>query len=256
MAISYVAQNTVFGTGTTQTCPFSPNPTTGNGLIAFIGTGDPTSTVSSISDTLGNAWTLAGSASANGLSAFCYYVKQCKPSSGTNTFSVTVNTSGGLLEIQLYEAAPGAGANSILLDQAATGTSATDPILGPTGTLAVTTEFAAAYGVVASNVSGITTAGWTQNVLPTDDLSVYQVTNSTAPLNVVWTYGGSPANVSLLMTFQSIAGGSTQVGSDSIAARITALATGKVQRRATAPVNAGSSVRASAVKTAKAQCTI
>jgi hypothetical protein len=95
MAITYVQANSALSaTGTSMTCAYSSNVTAGNLLVVagmIINIGSP---VGSISDTLGNSWTLAATQTGTG-SGYVWFCITASSGANTATFGFGGTASGG-----------------------------------------------------------------------------------------------------------------------------------------------------------------
>lgn len=211
MAITFSQTNSNNTTGNSVTCAFTSNPTAGNGLIVFFGCTNATATVSSLSDTLSNSFTLITTQTGNGYSSFAYYVKS-NNTTAADTVSVSVNSAGGFLDLQIYEIGPGAGNNQITSDQVVGVTSSTNTTsvtFGPTGTLANSQEFAVAFAIVTGTMAS-NGSGYTFNATSAGNFGEYLINSgSTTALTATGVQSPAGKYTGMFVTFYGQAGGTT-----------------------------------------------
>ncbi len=209
MAVSYVQSVDANGAGNTQTVAYTTNPTINNGLVLFIGCTNVSATVTGLpTDTNLNTYVLVGTETGLGFAVFCYYVKS-NSATHANTVSATVNSSGGFLELKVYEVSPGAGNNQILFDQKAIATSSASSTVsvGPTGTLANASEFCAMYAVISG--SSFTASGaWSDDATLVNNAAEYKVVTATTAITGTGTTAGTKGYTGIVATFYGAVGGS------------------------------------------------
>jgi len=140
--ISFVQVKSATATSASSiTAAFTAAQTAGNLNVVAVMWGDTTSTVSSVTDSRSNAYTLAvGPSAANGLTSAIYYAKNI--AAGSNTVTVTFNKAAGWPNINVMEysgldtATPldvvssASGSGTTANSGSATTTSATELIVG------------------------------------------------------------------------------------------------------------------------------
>jgi endo-1,4-beta-xylanase len=160
------------GTGNSETLTFPSPVTAGDALVIFVGTTNPFAKITSISDALGNVFALAfQEPGGNGDFAYCTLASAM---TGQDSVSVTVDDSGGFIELVGYEFSHGSG-YSFSLDRT---TGATGyATLARAGTSANTTtpnEFVAAYLQTNRPVTAVE-SGWSSVITPAENVGMYQI---------------------------------------------------------------------------------
>jgi len=160
------------GTGNSETLTFPSSVTAGDALVIFVGTTNPFAKITSIADSLGNVFALAfQEPGGNGDFAYCTLSSAV---TGPDTVSVTVDNSGGFIELVGYEFSHGSG-YSFSLDRTTGATGCAT--LATSGTIANTTtpnEFVAAYIQTNQPVTAVESE-WSSVITPAENVGMYQI---------------------------------------------------------------------------------
>ncbi|HKS96222.1 MAG TPA: IPT/TIG domain-containing protein [Terriglobia bacterium] len=151
--------------------------TAGNLNIVVVGWNDTTSSVSSIIDTLGNAYTLAvGPTTASGARQSIYYAKNIK--GGSNTVTVTFNQAAVAVDLRVLEYKGLSQTSPLDVTAAAVGSSTTASSGSATTTSANELIFAA--DTIATGTPG-PGAGFTTRIItsPDSDIAEDKIVSST-----------------------------------------------------------------------------
>jgi len=178
-SIAFVQQNyaTPSAPSTSVSVAYTLAQTAGNLSVVAVGWNDTTSTVSTITDTRGNTYTLAvGPTTGTGLRQSIYFAKNI--AAGSNTVTVTFNQAAAFVDVRVLEysgldtanpldvAAGAAGTGTLANSGAVTTTSASELIFGA--------------GMTSTHFTGAGT-GSTNRIItnPDADIAEDQVVNST-----------------------------------------------------------------------------
>jgi hypothetical protein len=171
--------------------------TAGDLNIVAAGWGDTTANVSSVTDSLGNTYTLAaGPTSGTGLRQVMYYATNIK--AGSNTVTVNFTTSANYPDVRILEYA---GVSTLDVTASATGNSAT-PSCGPVTTTAAS-ELVFATDTAGPSNSG-PGAGYTQRVIDAfGSLAEDEIASSTGSYSASASLQSSGDWVIQMATFKS-----------------------------------------------------
>lgn len=181
--IAYVQSNYSVPQSSTSTVSsvFQSAQTAGNTNVVAIGWGDATSTITSVTDTSGNAYILAiGPTRLSGSISQSIYISSNIKAASANSNTVTVNFSASVPypDLKILEYSGLALSNSLdgALGDTGSGTLAT---VGPlTTTNAIDLILASTYTTTSTTGPG---AGYTQRILTSPDASIVEdMTTSTA----------------------------------------------------------------------------
>jgi hypothetical protein len=126
-----------------------------------VGWGDNTSSITSVTDSLGNAYTLAiGPTSTTGLQQSIYYAKNI--AGGNNTITVQFNQAASFPDVRIFEYAGADTVNPLDAKVAATGKGTTAN--SGSATTAVANELILGAGLTATKFSGAGTGFTVRNI--------------------------------------------------------------------------------------------
>ncbi|HLK32501.1 MAG TPA: IPT/TIG domain-containing protein, partial [Terriglobales bacterium] len=173
----------------TVSVAFTKAQTAGNLNIVVVGWNDTTSTVSSVTDSLGNAYTLAvGPTVGTGITQSIYYAKNI--AAGSNTVKVTFSQSASYVDVRILEYSGLDTANPLQVSAGASGKSAT------ASSGAVTTSSASTLIFGANTVATWNTgpgAGFTSRIItsPDGDIAEDDMVTATGTYTATATLGAS-----------------------------------------------------------------
>jgi hypothetical protein len=181
--------------------------TAGNLNIVAVGWNDTTSTVSTISDTRGNTYTLAvGPTTGTGLRQSIYYAKNI--AAGSNTITVTFNQAAPYVDVRIFEYSGLDASNPLDVTAGAVGTSTSASSGAATTTSANELIFGA--GTTAGSFNNTGSPGFVVRVLtnPNADIGEDKTVSSTGSYSAVAGLFSSRAWVMQMATFRASGQGS------------------------------------------------
>jgi hypothetical protein len=176
--------------------------TAGNLNIVAVGWNDTTSTVSTISDTRGNTYTLAvGPTTGTGLRQSIYYAKNI--AAGSNTITVTFNQAAPFVDVRIFEYSGLDANNPLDVTAGAVGTSTSASSGAATTTSANELIFGA--GTTAGSFNNTGSPGFVVRVLtnPNADIGEDKTVSSTGSYSAVAGLFSSRAWVMQMATFRA-----------------------------------------------------
>jgi hypothetical protein len=176
--------------------------TAGNLNIVAVGWNDTTSTVSTISDTRGNTYTLAvGPTTGTGLRQSIYYAKNI--AAGSNTITVTFNQAAPFVDVRIFEYSGLDANNPLDVTAGAVGTSTSASSGAATTTSANELIFGA--GTTAGSFNNTGSPGFVVRVLtnPNADIGEDKIVSSTGSYSAVAGLFSSRAWVMQMATFRA-----------------------------------------------------
>ena len=163
-----VAAATPQGSAATVSVPYSHAQTAGNLNVVVVGWNDTVSAVSSISDSAGNAYTLAvGPTTALGARQSLYYAKNIK--GGSNTVTVTFSQAASSPDVRVLEYA-GSDVNSPL-DVTAAGNGSSTTASSGSATTSAANELIFGADTIATGTPG-PGAGFTTRIITQPDSDI------------------------------------------------------------------------------------
>lgn len=197
-----------------STATFAATPAVGNYIVVLIsGWNAGTFGVTSVTDNQGNTYSRAGAQPAS--SGLCRAdIWYAKATTASGTFTVTVNCGSGSYLEWIASEVSGLAATSPA-DAGAEANSATgDAAVGPTATLAQTSEIVFAVAAVANNDTNITIttpSGYTNLAINQDATATigmeasYKIVSATTAVSASWTHDNTAQDgwVAKIATFKA-----------------------------------------------------
>jgi hypothetical protein len=185
--------------------PYSSSQNAGDLNIVVVGWNDTSSSVTSVSDSLGNTYTLAiGPTTASGARQSIYYAKNIK--GGSNTVSVTFNQAAAYPDIRILEYAGADSTNPLDVTAAAVGSSTT----ASSGSATTTTANELIFGAdtIATGTPG-PGSGFTSRIItsPDSDIAEDRIVSTTGSYSATAPVSPSGYWVMQMATFKASGSG-------------------------------------------------
>ncbi|HEX5483016.1 MAG TPA: fibronectin type III domain-containing protein, partial [Terriglobia bacterium] len=214
VSLGYVQGNsaTPQSAQTTVTIPFTAVQTAGDLSVVAVGWNNSTSTVSSVTDTNGNAYTLAAGPTlvAGALSQAIYYAKNIAPAAaGANSVTVTFSAAAAYPDIRILEYSGVDPSNPVDVTAAASGSSATSSSGAATTTNANDLIFGA--NMVTTSTSG-PGSGFTRRLLtsPDGDIAEDKTVAAAGSYSATAPLGSSGSWIMQMVAFRAASSGGGQ----------------------------------------------
>jgi len=195
--ITYVQGNSAVpqSSPTTVTVPYTAAQTAGDLNVVVVGWNDSTRTVTSVTDSKGNAYLAAVGPTvlAGSLSQTIYYAKNIVgATAGTNSVTVTFSGAAAFPDIRILEYAGADLVNPVDVTAAATGTGTSTNSGSATTTNATDLIFGA--NIVLTHTTGAG-SGFTQRLLtsPDGDIAEHRMVSAVGSYNAVASITSAPA---------------------------------------------------------------
>jgi hypothetical protein len=209
--ISYVQGNyaTPQSSQSTVKIIFTAAQTAGNLNVVAVGWNDSAATVSAVSDTSGNTYTLAvGPTVQSGVaSQSIYYAKNIRSAAaGANTVTVTFSTAAAYPDIRVLEYSGADPNNPVDVTAAANGSSSTSKSASATTTNS--TDLILGANLVQTSTTG-SGSGFTKRLLtsPDGDIAEDRMVTSTGSYNAAAPLGASGKWIMQMVAFRTPSGG-------------------------------------------------